>query len=175
MKVLGVDPGISGAFVLTDGEVVTHWAMPTKADGKNKSVDFGGVYELLFDIQEKFGPPPVFLERAIPFALGAKSAFSYGRGFEALTVAIGLMQFPLTLVEPGKWTKEMHEGIMRDWKPKAKSLAAAKRLHPKLVGLLPLDKKGIPRDGFIDALLIASYGLRRLHGQPAKSDIGDFY
>ena len=171
MKVLGVDPGLSGAFVLTDGKSFECWPMPIITTGKDRTIDFSGISKLLCALPDV----PIFLERAIPFALGAKQAFNYGRGFEALVIAIMLSGLSVTYVEPAKWTKEMHEGISSDLKPKVKSLIAVKRLHPQLVKLLPSDKKGVPKDGAIDALLIASYGLRRLgHFQP-KCDIGDFY
>jgi hypothetical protein len=56
----------------------------------------------------------------------------------------------------------MHEGVSSDLKPKAKSLIAAKRLYASLYAKLPKKPKGGDHDGYIDALLIAGYGLRRL-------------
>lgn len=182
MKVLGIDPGLDGAFVVTDGKRLTSTSMPITVHGKDKAVYFGGVYELLMRIQKAHGVIHVFLERAIPFALGAKSAFSYGRGFEAIVIAIELAGLPCTLIEPGKWTKEMHEGISSDLKPKVKSVIAVKRLYPHMVGMLPTKPKGGLREGPVDALLIAGYGLRSLSGQVTRkrrmnpiSEPEDFY
>lgn len=173
---LGVDPGVSGAFVLTDGETLKTWPMPVCTDGKDKSIDFDGVHELLDSIthggQLQFH---VYLERAVPMAQGMKSAFNYGKGFAALEIAISLLKLPVTYVEPNKWTKEMHEGISTDLKSKAKSLIAVKRLFPKLVRQLPTNTKGRLLDGPIDALLIAAYGLRSGSVKTAKADIEDFY
>lgn len=175
---LGVDPGVNGAFVLTDGKRLTTWPMPTETDGKNKTVSYKGLVKLVAAIVQLRRKPHVFLERAIPMAQGAKSAFSYGRGFEALSIALEVAGFSTTLVDPHKWTKEMHEGISADLRPKAKSLIAVKRLYPQLVGLLPKRPKGGLEDGPVDALLLAGYGLRRL-GVPAvkappTDDVGDF-
>ncbi len=174
VKALGVDPGISGAFVLTDGCTLRHWAMPIVASGKEKLIDFGKVFSLLVAIQknEERDSVHVFLERAIPFAMSSKGAFTYGRGFEALVIALGLLKFPVTHVEPARWAKEMHEGISVDMKPKAKSLIAVRRLYPALVASLPTKPKGGLHDGPIDALLIAGYGLRRLGVQ--AEPVGDF-
>jgi hypothetical protein len=171
MKVLAIDPGINGAFVLTDGKgFFKYWPMPVTLDGKDKSVNFKGVLEIL----KKVGTVHVYLERAMPMAQGMKSAFSYGRGFEALVIAISMSGLSVTYVEPAKWTKEMHEGISADLKPKAKSLIAVQRLFPKLVMYLPKKPKGGLHDGPIDALLIAGWALRKL-GLKSAETIPDFY
>ncbi len=167
--VLGIDPGLAGAFVVFDGSDFASYAMPIVEIGKEKSIDFDGVHELLWNLQEKHGAGlHVFIERAVPFAMGSKGAFNYGRGFAALEIAIFLLKFPVTYVEPNKWTKEMHEGISADLKPKSKSLVAVKRLYPNLVPQLPKGRKGALLDGPIDALLIAGYGLRK--GKPAPKE-----
>lgn len=177
LKVLGVDPGTNGAFVLFDGAAFVTAAMPITISGKEKLVDFLGVQSLLAALKKNHGLFHVFLERAVPMAMGSKGAFTYGRGFEALVIALGLAGNPVTHIEPSKWTKEMHEGISADLKPKARSLIAVKRLYPQLVGSLPKRPKGGLHDGPIDALLIAGYGLRRLQGQkPVNADeVGDFF
>lgn len=182
-RVVGIDPGIAGAILVTNGKSLESHFMPILVTGKDKAVDFHGVHDLMSALQKKYGLAHVFLERAIPFAMGAKAAFSYGRGFEAIVIALKLLQFPTTLVDPGKWTKEMHEGISSDLKPKVKSGIAITRLYPQLVASLPKKPKGGLHDGPIDALLIAGYGLRKLSGtarKPAKAftpvnDSEDFY
>ncbi len=158
--ILGIDPGLSGAFVLTDGKSLLWWPMPVDSNGKDRLVDFKGVLETLkrITLNHDFH---VALERALPMAMGSKHAFNYGRGFAALEIAIGLLGLPVTYVEPQKWAKEMHAGISADLKPKAKSLIAAKRLYPKLVAVLPTGRQGKVNEGPLDALLIAAYGLRK--------------
>lgn len=178
--VLGIDPGNTGSFVLTNGVKLKTWEMPLIQSGKNKTISHRGVMEILSDVVIEDdvidGPEvQVYLERAMPMAMGSKHAFSYGRGFEAIVIAIETIKLPMTMVEPQKWAKEMHEGISADLKPKAKSLIAAKRLFPKLVAMLPTKPKGGVHDGMIDALLIAGYGLRKQGGQlEDPNDVGSF-
>lgn len=177
--VLGIDPGISGAFVLTNGTSVKTWPMPIKTNGKDKTIHFDGVHQLLWDVQVVAPEVHVYLERAVPMAMGAKSAFNYGQGFAAILIAIETLKIRMTLVEPQKWSKEMHEGISVDLRPKAKSLIAAERLFPKLFASLPKNTKGRTLDGPVDALLIAAYGLRK-NGVTANTskpidEVGDFF
>jgi len=171
--VLGVDPGNEGAFVLTDGEkFLETFPMPILTEGKTKRIFFQGVYNLLLEI----GPAQIFLERAVPMAMGSKGAFSYGRGFEAIIIAIELAAVPYTLVEPQKWAREMCAGIRTDLRPKARSLIAARRLYPQLVGKLPVTPRSKKiHDGCIDALLVAGYGLRQLGRGPELVEEKDFY
>lgn len=173
-KVLGIDPGLEGAFVLYDGAKFESFKMPTKKIGKKNEIIFDGVHALLHALLVEHGPIPIFLERAVSFGMGSTGAFNYGRGFAALEIAIQLLEFPVTYIEPGKWTKEMHAGIDKNFKPKAKSLVAVGRLFPKLVNSLPRNTKGKLLEGPVDALLIAGYGFKGL--APVKPlVIPDFY
>ncbi len=158
-KVLGIDPGISGAFVmLYDGDMEAR-EMPT-CGPKDNDIDFQGVVDLLDDL----GPDHIFLERAIPFAMGSKSAFEYGRGFRALEIAIQQCGIPCTYIEPAKWTKVMCDGIDAELKPKVRAAVAVRRLFPSLASRIPVGPKSKKLDeGVVDALLIAAYGKRILN------------
>lgn len=171
--ILGIDPGLTGAFVLTNGRQIQVWPMPILVNGKDKAIDFHGVREILKLAQTGLKDFHIYLERAIPMAMGSKHAFNYGRGFAAIEIAILLSGLPVTYIEPSKWAKVMHEGVSGDLKAKAKSMIAATRLFPILVRRLPQTRKGLPHDGFIDALLIAGYGLRQRAVQTHVPD--DFY
>lgn len=170
---LGIDPGLAGAFVVFDGKEFASYDMPIKSNGKDRMIHFDGVHELLTNINNVHRPH-VFLERAVPMAMGAKSAFNYGQGFAALLIAIELIGMSFTLVEPQKWAKEMHEGISVDLRPKAKSLIALERLYPRLYKQMPKNTKGKLLEGPVDALLIAAYGLRK-HSPSFKSNTNDFF
>lgn len=160
MKILAIDPGHKGAFVLYNKSIFKWWAMPIQTDGKNVSVEFSGIVKLLNLIKRAYPDTHIYLERAKPLAMGSKHAFNYGRDFAALEIAIVLSKIPVTYVEPSTWAKKMHEGVSKDLKTKAKSLVAVKRLLPSLVGKLPVaPKTKVPLDGPVDALLIAAYGL----------------
>jgi hypothetical protein len=151
-RVIGVDPGKSGAFVLWDGQDLNHFPMPLK----EKEIDFQGVVELVGKLKECH----FFLERAYPGGMGVTAAFNYGRGFAAIEHAIQIHKIPVTYVEPSKWAKIMHEGIDAELKPKAKSRIAVERLFPVQVNNIPRTKTGKFHEGVVDALLIAEYGRR---------------
>lgn len=163
--VLGIDPGNEGALVWTDG--VSYMAavkMPVEKIGKETKLVLSELLHLL----KIRNPDHIFLERAMPFAMGSKHAFNYGIHFGLVYYLVEQTGIPFTLVEPAKWTKVMHAGIHDDMKPKAKSIVAVKRLFPKFVKGIPVTPKSKKmHDGVVDALLIAGYGLRQLSGAPA--------
>ena len=169
MKVIGIDPGLTGAIVVLNGEKFESFLMPIQ---ENKDVDFDQFRKILAG----FEGGHVFLERAMPLAMGAKHAFNYGRGFMALELAIKLSGLAVTYVEPAKWVKLMHEGISKDLKPKAKSLIAVQRLFPNLIDKIPnTPKSGKMHEGVVDALLIAGFGARTLgKGTHEQVSIDDF-
>jgi hypothetical protein len=159
--VLGIDPGLEGAFVLTDRKQIFCWHMPTKPGGKTREVDFDGVVRIL-DESKRVGCSHVILERAMALAMGSSHAFNYGRGFGFLEIALKLSGLSHSQVLPQQWQKEMFEGVSADLKPKARSVIAAERLYPDLVLCLPKKPKGGMHDGMIDALHLANYGLRKI-------------
>jgi hypothetical protein len=174
--VLGIDPGLQGHFVYFTGKTAFARKMPIRKIGKITEIVFDDVHQILWDLINDFGEFHVYLERAVPFAMGTKAAFNYGRGFAALEIAIELHKLPVTFIEPNKWAKEAHEGIAKDLKPKAKSLIAVQRLYPKLVQRLPKNRAGKLDEGAVDALLIAGYGHRKQFGGAVeKIDTPDFY
>jgi len=153
MKVMGIDPGVGGALVMLNGSQIEQRIMPIKTLDKEKEIDLDGVLKILRELK----PDHVYLERVMAFAMGAKSAFNFGKGFGQIETAIKLCFIPYTLVGPNVWGKEMHEGISADLKPKAKSKKAVARLFPTL---FPEGQKH--HDGILDAILIAEYGRRKL-------------
>lgn len=160
IKILAIDPGQQGAFVLLSQGFFDFKLMPLISADK-KEIDFKAVQQIL-DWAKREGAARVYLERAVPFAMGTLSAFNYGRGFAVLEIAISISGLPVTYIEPAKWTKEMHQGIAKDLKPKAKSEIAITRLFPRELGLIPKgSKSGKFHEGVVDALLIAGFGLRR--------------
>lgn len=151
----GIDPGKKGAIVFSYGDSLDSFPIPlTAAD----DVDFRAVEELL----RQRNPQHVILERAMPIAMGSKHAFNYGRHFAALEIAIHLSGVSVTYVEPTKWTKLMLDGVDARLKPKERSIVGAERLFPLLFPLLPRGKDGRPKDGPLEALLLAEYGRRLL-------------
>lgn len=166
---VGIDPGNKGAIVCLRGSRFQFWEMPLTDENV---VDFDLVNDIVHQIHED-GPAHAFLERAVSFGMGTKGAFTYGRSFQALLIGLTLGDgIPLTYIEPAKWTKEMHEGIEKDLKAKAKSIIAVKRLFPKLAAQIPVIK-GKMHEGVMDGLLIAAYAKRKLVANE-KISIKDF-
>lgn len=155
MRVIGIDPGLTGAIVVIDDNEFRCIDMPVV----EKEIDYDGICGVFLQYQGT----QTFLERAIPFAMGAKSAFNYGRGFAALELAIRAMRMPVTYIEPAKWTKVMHAGIDSGLKPKFKSLIAIERQFPNIMEFIPKSSTGKLHDGVIDAILIAEYGKRMMN------------
>lgn len=155
--VVAIDPGLSGAIVFINDKVFMHYLMPLNDE---RDIDFDRLVEIL-NKQSKIDM--VFLERAVPFAMGTSGAFTYGRGFAAIEIALRVVGLPVTYIEPARWTKEMHAGIEADLKPKAKSTIAVQRLYRKWLDKIPKSKNGKMHDGVVDALLIAGFGLRILN------------
>lgn len=159
--ILAIDPGLSGYFCLTNGNCAKFFPMPLFKFGNYKDIDFGLVVEVLRECKKIGGNSlPVYLERAVSFGMGTKSAFNYGRGFATLEIAVRSVKLALTLVEPAKWAKVMHAGIKKDLKPKAKSQIAVRRLFPKFAELIPKGKGGKFHEGAVDALLIGGFVLK---------------
>lgn len=162
MIVVGIDPGQSGAIaILYDADMAPLlMPMPLKNDG-TKEVSFSAFHTILKGLLADFASH-IFLERAMPMAMGAKHAFNYGRGFAALEIAIQVTGLPVTYVEPSKWTKVICDGIDSRLKPKERSLIALQRLRPDLYSVVPKNKNGKLHDGIVESILIAEYGKRLL-------------
>lgn len=114
----------------------------------------------------KFAPiDHAYLEKvsAMP-GQGVSSMFKFGRNVGALQAMLAAHKIPYTEVTPQAWQKVMHEGASRTSMPdpKDRSLAIAKKLFPNL-NLLATKLSRKPHHGFVDALLIAEYGRRRVN------------
>ena len=149
MRILGIDPGLSGAFVILENGTPIEWGlMPTMAEGKNKRVNGAALASLwrfaYIDI--------AFLEQvgAMP-GQGVSSMFTFGHATGTVRGVLGALEIPVRLVHPAEWKK--HIGLTGKDKDAARSLAI--QLWPEW---RVLDKKG-EGQALADAALIARYGL----------------
>jgi hypothetical protein len=159
MNILSIDPGYNGYLCLLAGSGADFFPMPIIEIGKIKEINFASIQATLQSFKMLDGGH-VFLERAMPMAMGAKHAFNYGRGFAALEIAIKLSGLPVTYVEPRTWQKIMFAGVDQKLKPKEQALVAVERLATGFN--IPKNSKGRFHDGAVDALLIGLYGQRIL-------------
>ncbi len=157
-RILGIDPGVTGAFagiVIKDGliEKIDMWDMPLVKikTGKNE-VDPLGVLEIILT----FEADHVFIEKAQPMARfgkkqGVASTGGYMKGYGIL---IGLLVsqsefFPYTEVTPQAWKKVMLSEVGMD------KTASRKRAEEVYSGVkFPLVKD----HNKAEALLIGIYG-----------------
>lgn len=153
MRVVGIDPGISGAIaVVTSGVVACH-DMPTIEINGKRRVDPLGIRDILATLDLE-GIDAVVLEHVQGVqGTGATSAFSFGRSFGVTEGVIAGMTLPLTLVRPQAWTKAL--GVSRD---KGQHRQAAANLWPRQAALFARVKD----DGRADAALLCHWWLR--HG-----------
>lgn len=176
-KIIGIDPGKTGAIVMLDGDTVRKYPIPLIG----KELDMLQLHRIL-DVEGK-QDWHVFIEdvHAI-YGSAAGSTFTFGFVCGAIQAMVIALKLKHTLVQPKEWQKVVYQGIPVIRKPsiivkkgklkgqrrkgpkdcKAMSELAAKRLFPT-VDLRKNDRCKVSHDGIVDALLIAEYGKRTLH------------
>ena len=159
MRVVGIDPGLSGAVALVwpaTPETVTTWDTPTVLVkvGTHQRRDYDAA--AMVNVLVVANPGLVILERphAMPKSMGGSLAsFSLGRGVGVWEGILAALRFRYELVSPQRW-KQYFQLLGQ---PKDASRLKAARLFPSAE--LHLKK----HDGRAEALLLAEYG-RHIHG-----------
>ena len=155
---LGLDPGISGALALLDGEEVLFVAdMPVmeKTHGKGQQVNAAILADNIRHCQAIAAADgqglKVYLEQvgAMP-GQGVTSVFTFGEGFGVIKGVLGTLAVPYRLVRPQSWKKRA--GLLGKEKDAARALAIQQ--HPEIADQLTRKKDG----GRADAILIARFG-----------------
>lgn len=166
MKIAAIDPGANGALVILDGNKVESYLFP-KVGGK---LSYDDTVRMVVNLLKKVDF--VFIEEVHGIKGSAsKATFAFGYTCGALRAAIIIAGVPYEMVTPKTWQgktwtnpdyvyKQSKTGRKQN-DTKATSLNAAKRLYPK-EDFLPTKKSEKPHDGIVDALLIATYGKRKL-------------
>lgn len=148
MNILGIDPGLSGAFVLLEDGAPIEWGtMPIMVEGSNKRVNGAALASLWRHAKIDVA----FLEQvgAMP-GQGVTSMFTFGHATGTVRGVLGALEIPVRLVTPQAWKK--HVGLLNKDKDAARSLAI--QMWPEW---RVLDKKG-EGQALADAALIARYG-----------------
>ena len=108
MKVLGIDPGISGGLAIVE---ITDRAAPVLVEcidipvvgtGAKERVDVTAICK--FIDRHKPIRAPIERAQAMP-KQGASSGFKYGRAVGAIEAAITLCAVPVEIIEPSAWKK----------------------------------------------------------------------
>ena len=153
MIVMAIDPGLSGAMAVFDGDdLIAVVDMPTheltrngKAKRQVAAADLAGIFT-------QHDPRHVIVEKvsAMP-GQGVTSMFSFGRSLGVIEGIVAAYDIPVTYVTPGVWTKGIGRGAGKD-----ASRARACELYPS-------HQKSFARvkdDGRADAVLIGAWYLK---------------
>lgn len=155
--VCGIDPGITGAIAILDGEQLMEcWDMPTVKRSAAKSSNKQEVNAAaLAAILRGRRPALVYVERvnampntATKRGMGAASAFNFGDSFGRIIGVLAALEIPYDLVHPQTWKKRA--GLIGADKDFSRTLA--QQLYPAAE---LARKKDVGR---AEAILIARYG-----------------
>ena len=150
MRIVGVDPGMSGALAVYDhGTLESVHDMPV-LDGQ---VDGGALAELL----DEWGPEMVCVERVQPMPrVGTIASFKLGMNYGIVLGVATALSHPLTTLRPVDWKRRM--GLIGKTKDASRRLAI--ELWPNHASMFRLAK----HDGRAEAALIArAYAFQAIH------------
>jgi len=153
MKIIGIDPGLSGAIaVLENNKVLNIFDMPVMSEGKknkrqlNSALLVNFLKESIKDNEEV----AIVVEQvnAMP-GQGVTSMFNFGQTFGAIKGICAALEFPIFFVRPSKWKK--HFELINSSKDASRTKAI--EMYPKLSKELA-KKKDVNKS---DAILIARF------------------
>ena len=149
MRVIGIDPGATGAIVLLEDGVPIEWEeMPVMTVGKTTRVNASALS--FFLAQTEAHHTYVEAVHSMP-KQGVASSFNFGHSTGTVMGVLGAMGLPHTLVTPQAWKKSA--GLIGTDKDAAR--ARAIQLWPRWT---ELNKKG-KGQALADAALIARHAL----------------
>ena len=109
MKIIGIDPGLSGAIaVLEDIKVISLFEMPVMAEGKKnkRQLNSAQLVNLIKENTNGDEEIAVIVEQvnAMP-GQGVTSMFNFGQTFGAIKGVCAALGLPIFFVRPSKWKK----------------------------------------------------------------------
>ena len=157
MKIIGIDPGQSGALaVLFHGKITALLDMPTSArlHGKGRQVD--GYALATWMLEQTAGDDVQVVIEAVAAmpGQGTASMFRFGESLGVVLGVCGALQLPVLWVRPAQWKRQA--GLIGKDKDAARTLAI--QLHPEIADKLTR-KKDVGR---ADAVCIARFGSSEL-------------
>lgn len=165
MRILGIDNGLDGAYVLLDeGVPVARHIMPIiKVKASKREYDTPALVRLIRDL----APDHAYLEKAQSMpGQGVASMFSIGNGYGIQRGILAALAIPHTLVHPRTWQTVLFRDLPKS-DTKAMSPIVCGRLWPA-VDWRASQRCRIAHDGLTDAALIAEYGRRTLSGLTSR-------
>ena len=152
MKIIGIDPGLSGAIaILENNKVLNIFDMPVMSEGKKNKRQLNSA--LLSNlIKENIGNAEVAIVveqvNAMP-GQGVTSMFNFGQTFGAIKGICAALELPIFFVRPSKWKK--HFDLINSSKDSSRTKVI--EMYPKMSNLLS-KKKDVNKS---DAILIARF------------------
>ncbi len=152
MKIIGIDPGLSGAIaVLENNKVKNIFDMPVMAEGKKNKRQLNSA-QLVKLLKENINDDEtvVVVEQvnAMP-GQGVTSMFNFGQTFGAIKGVCAALTLPIFFVRPAKWKK--HFELINSSKDASRTKAI--EMYPNLSEQLS-KKKDVNKS---DAILIARF------------------
>ena len=153
MKIIGIDPGLSGAIaVMYDKKVINLYDMPVMAEGKKNKRQLNSS-QLVNIIKENINEDEeaiVVVEQvnAMP-GQGVTSMFNFGQTFGAIKGVCAALKLPIFFVRPSKWKKYFE--LINSSKDASRTKVI--EMYPTLSGQLA-KKRDVNKS---DAILIAKF------------------
>ena len=153
MKVIGIDPGLSGAIaILENNKVLNIFDIPVMSEGKKnkRQLNSALLVSLLKENIFKNEEVSVVVEQvnAMP-GQGVTSMFNFGQTFGAIKGICAALNLPIFFVRPSKWKK--HFELINSSKDSSRTKAI--EMYPALSKDLSR-KKDVNKS---DAILIARF------------------
>ena len=153
MRIIGIDPGLSGAIaILENNKVVGIYDMPVMAEGKKNKRQLNSS-QLVNIIKENINEDEdtiVVVEQvnAMP-GQGVTSMFNFGQTFGAIKGVCAALRLPIFFVRPSKWKK--HFELINSSKDASRTKVI--EMYPTLSSQLA-KKRDVNKS---DAVLIAKF------------------
>ena len=153
MKIIGIDPGLSGAIaILENNKVLNIFDIPVMSEGKKnkRQLNSAQLVKLIKDNLYNVEEVAVVVEQvnAMP-GQGVTSMFNFGQTFGAIKGVCAALSLPIFFVRPSKWKK--HFELINSSKDSSRTKAI--EMYPNLSNQLA-KKKDVNKS---DAILIARF------------------
>ena len=153
MKIIGIDPGLSGAIaVLEENKVLGIYDMPVMTDGKKskKQLNSAQLVSIIKQNTSNNDELAIVVEQvnAMP-GQGVTSMFNFGQTFGAIKGVCAALELPIFFVRPSKWKKYFE--LINSSKDSSRTKAI--EMYPSLSNQLA-KKKDVNKS---DAILIARF------------------
>ena len=153
MKIIGIDPGLSGAIaILEKKKVLNLFDMPVMAEGKKNKKQLNSAQLVNIIRENSIGEEEIVVVveqvNAMP-GQGVTSMFNFGQTFGAIKGVCAALNLPIFFVRPSKWKKYFE--LINSSKDSSRTKVI--EMYPSLSSQLA-KKKDVNKS---DAILIARY------------------